>query len=116
MFFVDQLKLFLICISIGLCAGAMHDLFSTFAYPFRGRKREELVWFIYELSFCIAFAFAFLAFQANLSFPDFRMYMAFGLGVGFCLYYKFLRILLAFLKKVCYNVLRKSCKRKNSEK
>ncbi|MBE5752575.1 MAG: hypothetical protein E7343_00715 [Clostridiales bacterium] len=116
MFFVDQLKLFLICISIGLCAGAMHDLFSTFTYPFRGRKREELVWFIYELSFCIAFAFAFLAFQANLSFPDFRMYMALGLGVGFCLYYKFLRILLAFLKKVCYNVLRKSCKRKNSEK
>lgn len=116
MFFVDQLKLFLICVSIGLCSGSLHDLFSAFTYPFRGQKREGLIWVVYELSFCIAFAISFLALRSNLDFPDFRMYMALGLGLGFCLYYKFLRILLAFLKKVCYNVLRKSCKRKNSEK
>ena len=114
MFSVDQLKIFFICLGVGVCAGTVRDLFSAFLYPFRGKKGEEKVWFCYEILFCVAFALAFIAIEANLGFPDFRGFMAVGLAVGFWLYYKIFRIMLAFLKKVCYNILKNKSKRKNS--
>lgn len=115
MFFVDQLKFFFLCFGVGICAGVTRDLFSVFAYPYHDKKGETRVWFLYEFLFCVAFSFAFIAVQAQLSFPAFRIFMAVGLAVGFWVYYKFFRIMLAFFKKVCYNIVRKERKRKNSK-
>ena len=85
----------------------MRDLFSFSVLSFRDKKNEAYAQFVYEICFFVAFAFSFVAVQARLSFPDFREYMAVGLAVGFWLYCKFLRFLLAFFKKVCYNITRK---------
>ena len=117
MFAVDTLELFFLCFGVGVCGGCMRDLFSVAVFPFVGKKGEGRAWLLYETAFFVAFAVAFIAIQATLSFPDFRGYMFVGIGVGFLLYYKILRIMLAFLRKVCYNIINKIFrKRKNSEK
>ena len=104
----EQLKLFFVCVCIGLAGGLARDAFAVSVSPFRDKKSEGYARFAYEICFFVAFAFSFIALQAKMAFPDFRGYMAIGLAVGFCLYYKFLHFLLAFFKKVCYNMIRKN--------
>ena len=117
MFSVDQLQLFFLCVGIGVCGGCVRDMFAVAVYPFKGKKWEGRVGLFYELSFFISFAVAFVAIQANLAFPDVRGYMFIGLCGGFLLYYKILRIMLAFLRKVCYNNINKLFRKpKNSVK
>jgi hypothetical protein len=105
--FLTQLKIFFICVAVGGCGGLAHSLFALTVRPLKNTKKEGAGWFIYDLCFAVSLAVAFLAIQSLLSFPEFRLYMAVGLGVGFWLYYKFLRFLLAFFEKVCYNIKRK---------
>ncbi len=117
MFSVDQLQLFFLCVGIGVCGACIHDVFAVALYPFKDNKGEGRAWFVYEISFFAAYAVAFVAVQADLGFPDARGYMFVGLFGGFLLYYKILRIMLAFFRKVCYNNLNKLFrKRKNSVK
>ena len=111
----EQLKFFLSCLAMGFLGGACHDLFYGVVTPMKNGKWEARANFIYEIVYFLAFALAFVGLQARLGFPDPRAYLYFGILIGFWVYYKFFRIMLAFLKKVCYNIVRKERKRKNSK-
>ena len=113
----EQLKIFLLCVFSGFISGVFHELFSGCVTPMKNEKWESRAWLVYEVSFFASFGIAFVAIQSLFGFPDPRGYMYAGIFVGFWLYSKNLRIILAFFKKVCYNVTtKKICKRKNSQK
>jgi hypothetical protein len=113
----EQLKLFLSCLAIGFLGGACHDLFAGVVTPMKKEKWEGRAYLVYEIAYFLSFALAFVGLQARMGFPDPRMYLYFGIFIGFWLYYKNLQIILAFFKKVCYNIVTKMfCKRKNSQK
>jgi hypothetical protein len=116
MFSFNQLQLFFLYVGIGACGGCAHELFSVAVYPFKGKTGEGRAWLFYEFFFFIAFSVAFIAIQAGLG-VEIRGYAFVGLFGGFLLYYKILRIMLAFFRKVCYNSISKLFrKRKNSVK
>ena len=113
----EQLKIFLSCLALGFLGGVCHDLFYGVVTPMKNGKWEARANFIYEIAYFLAFALAFVGLQARLGFPDPRAYLYFGIFIGFWVYYKNLQIILAFLKKVCYNIATKVFrKRKNSQK
>lgn len=113
----EQLKIFLSCVFIGFIGGVFHDLFDGVVAPMKNEKWEGKARLLYEIAYFLAFAMAFVALQARLGFPDLRGYVFIGISIGFWVYYKNLQIILAFLKKVCYNITTKLfCKRKNSQK
>ena len=117
MVWLEQLKIFLSCLIIGFFGGIFHELFDGCVLPMKGGKWESRAWLIYEIAFFSSFGIAFVAIQSILGFPDPRIYMYVGIFIGFWLYSKNLRIILAFFKKVCYNVTtKKFCKRENSQK
>lgn len=117
MVWAEQLKIFLLCLISGFLGGVFHELFSGFVFPIKKDKWESRAWFAYEIVFFSSFGVAFVAIQSIFGFPDPRAYMYAGIFVGFWLYSKNLRIILAFFKKVCYNITTKIfCKRKNSQK
>lgn len=111
----NQPKIFLICVGFGFFFALLRDFASSFLWSLKGSKWEGRAWTCFEITFFFAFALGFVALQAWLRFPDLRGYTFVGIGVGFWLYLKTLRIILAFFKKVCYNILEKRIrKRKNS--
>lgn len=117
MFSVDEVKIFLTCFCFGVIASFLRDVSSGCLTPLHGARQEEKAWLCYETVFFAAFGIAFTALSANLRFPPLRWYMVVGIVIGFSLYYKFLRIIVAFFKKTCYNIVNKTFrKRKNSEK
>ena len=117
MVWIEQLKIFLSCLIIGFFGGVFHELFSGVVAPMKRARWEGTAWLIYEICFFFSFGVAFVAIQSILGFPDPRAYMYAGIFIGFWLYSKNLRIILAFFKKVCYNVTTKIfCKRENSQK
>ena len=117
MVWLDQLKIFLICLLSGFLGGIFHELFSGVVTPMKNAKLESRAWLIYELVFFSSFGVAFVGIQSIFGFPDPRAYMYAGIFIGFWLYSKNLQIIVAFFKKVCYNITtKKFCKRKNSQK
>lgn len=115
--FVDQLKIFLICVLVGAIGFFARDVVTLCLFPMRGSRWEGRAYCAYELAFFAIFSLIFLSISVIFHFPPFRGYMFLGILLGFGLYYKFLRIILAFFKKVCYNIFAKRFrKRKNSVK
>ena len=114
---IDQLKVFLICVSVGAFGFLFRELLFACLTPLKKSKWEGRAYCAYELAFFAVFAVIFLCVSVRFDFPPFRGYMFFGIAVGFLIYYKILRIILAFSKKICYNIWDKKVrKRKNSEK
>ena len=117
MVWLEQLKIFILCVATGFFGGFFHELLSGFVQPLKNKKFEGQAWLIYEIAFFSSFGIAFVAIQSIFGFPDPRGYLYAGIFIGFLLYFKNLRIILAFFKKVCYNITTKVfCKRKNSQK
>ena len=116
MFAENQPKIFLICLGFGFFFAILRDFASFFLWKMKGSKREGMAWICFETAVFFSLAVGFVALQASLRFPTLRGYMFVGIGVGFCLYLKTLRIVLEFLKKLCYNnIVNKVRKRKNSK-
>ncbi len=116
MTFVNQLNVFFVCFSYGVISALARDVFSGSLAPLRGDKQEGRAWLCYELVFFCVMGSVFVALSALLGLPELRGYMPIGIALGFLLYYKTLRIIVAFLKKVCYNIVNKKIrKRKNSD-
>lgn len=114
----DQVYFFLLSILCGVIGGLIYEIFALFRWIFgcRKGKRERIslaidvaYWLILSV-FCIIFAYIFY-------FPDYRAYMLGGFWVGFIIYAIFLRIILAFFRKVCYTIGTQIVKRaKNAKK
>ena len=117
MVWLDQLKIFLVCLTSGFLGGVFHQLFSGVVAPMKNGKWESRAWLVYELVFFFSYGVSFVAIQSIFGFPDPRGYMYVGIFIGFWLYSKNLRIIVAFFEKVCYNTITKIfCKRENSQK
>ena len=101
------------CLLIGFFGGVARGTFQLFLLPMRGKKEEGGFTVAYEILFAFAFSIAFVAISSLLKFPEFRAYMAVLVVAGGIIYYKILRIIVAFFKKTCYNKINKKiCKRK----
>ena len=115
--FVDQLKIFLICVLVGAIGFFARDVVTVCLLPMRGSIWVGRAYCAYEIAFFAIFSLVFLSISVIFHFPPFRGYMFLGILLGFGLYYKFLRIILEFFNKLCYNILAKRFrKRKNSVK
>lgn len=102
----NQFAYFLLSVAIGVVGGLLYELFALVRLLFRvkGGKRKGLGIGI-DIAFCICFAILCIYASFSLHFPDFRGYMCIGWLVGGIIYLKILHRIVAFLEKVCYNVL-----------
>ncbi|MBQ7368577.1 MAG: hypothetical protein IJW60_02580 [Clostridia bacterium] len=113
-----QFAVFALCIGVGFVGGALYEAFALVKKLLgeaRGKNKflcglSDVLFFVCFACFCVAAAFAF-------RFPDFRVYMWIGYGLGGILYFKTLHEIVAFFEKMCYNGITKLIKKaKNREK
>ena len=102
----NQFAYFLLSVAIGFVGGLLYELFALVRLLFRVKngKRKALGVGI-DIMFCICFAILCIYASFFLHFPDFRGYICIGWLVGGIIYLKILHRIVAFLEKVCYNVL-----------
>ena len=113
----NQFLIFCFCILIGFTGGIIYEIFSIIRLILRvDRKKIKILSVTLDLLFCLIFAI-FCVFAAYLLyFPAFRIYMWIGYLCGLCIYLKILHRILAFLEKLCYNVLNKMLKWQKSKR
>jgi hypothetical protein len=112
-----QFGVFCLTIAVGFCGGIIYEFFAIFRKIFGcNRGRNKILGGILDLLFFLAFAIwcIFASFLGN--FPSFRAYIWLGYAVGGILYSKILRRIVAFLEKLCYNVLNKMLKWQKSKR
>lgn len=104
----DQFKIFLLCMAIGLCGGALYDLFSL------PRRLFPVRWvhISCDICFCIAFGALYLIFFLWLRLPAFRLFYLFACIIGIVLYRKSVREILAFFFRKVYNRIKSLRKEK----
>ena len=113
----NQFTYFLLSVLIGFVGGCLYEIFAFFRLLFgcnRGKRKALGL----GIDLIFGFAFAILCIFASfwLRFPDFRVYMGLGWGIGLIIYAKTLRIIVAFFEKVCYNSIARVVKRAKIEK
>ena len=118
----NQFFYFCLCIITGFLAGIPYEIFVLLRQAFRcDRGKNKALNIILDLIYPVFFAIFCVFMQFILHFPALRVYMWAGYALGFIIYLKILRRILAFLQKLCYNnlakVLRKAkIKKKLSKK
>ncbi|MBO5411501.1 MAG: hypothetical protein J6A38_00235 [Clostridia bacterium] len=114
----NQFLLFCLCIGVGFVGGIVYELFSPIRKIFRcDQGKCKALGVILDVSYCVAFAGICIFSAFLLHFPDFRVYMCIGYGIGGIIYLKSLRKVFAFLQNMCYNIFVKVYrKRKKKEK
>ena len=112
-----QFSVFLLCILIGFSGGILYEVFAFFRLIFRCKKRKNIfLSILLDVTFFIVFALLCVYAAFALDFPNIRVYMWIGYALGGVIYSKTLRRILAFLEKVCYNVLAKLVKKAKTKK
>ena len=102
----NQLLYFCLCILSGFAVGIFYEIIVFLRAIFRcERGKSKTFGVVLDVIFPIFLAIIFVLMQFILRFPGFRGYMWIGCGVGFIIYLKILRRILAFLQKTCYNML-----------
>lgn len=96
---MSHLHAFLLCALLGFIGGALYDLLTGLAYPFKRRVLTVLS----EAVFCLLFSGLYLIFSLKSALPAFRLYLFFGCAAGFFLYLKSLHKTVAFFAKKVYN-------------
>lgn len=112
-----QLGVFCLTVAVGFCGGIIYEFFAIFRKIFGGnRGKNKFLGGIFDVLFCLSFAIwcIFASFLGD--FPSFRIYIWLGYAVGGILYSKILRRIVAFLEKLCYNVLNKMLKWQKSKR
>ncbi len=114
----NQFAVFALCMGVGFVGGALYEIVSLVKKLLgatRGKNKFlcgilDVLFFVFFACVCVVAAFAF-------RFPDFRVYMWIGYGLGGILYFKTLHEIVAFFEKTCYNSITKLIKKaKNREK
>ncbi len=104
----NQLTSFLLCLLCGFVGGLLYEIFAFFRLIFGcDRGKNKLLGVLLDLLFFVALAIFYLFCAFSLRFPDFRVYMLVGFGLGGVLYLKSLRRMVAFVERMCYNTFRK---------
>ena len=114
----NQFTFFLLSVVIGLVGGLLYELFAIVRFLFRRNcGKGKILGIVIDVIFCISFAILGIFLSFHLHFPDFRVYMWIGWLLGGVIYSRILHKMVAFCKKVCYNVLVKIvAKAKSKEK
>lgn len=112
-----QFTYFCLCIFVGFVGGILYENFAFLRKILRcPHGKNRVLGGIIDTVFCLSFAGLCTASAFWLRFPSFRVYMWIGYALGFLIYLKTLRRIVAFLQKVCYNVLCKIVKKAKFKK
>ncbi len=104
----NQLTTFLLCLLCGFLGGLIYEIFAFFRLIFGcDREKNKVLGILLDLCFFVFLAIFYFFCAFSLHFPDFRVYMWVGFGLGGVLYLKSLRRMVAFVEKMCYNTFRK---------
>ena len=98
-----QIFYFLTCVFFGFSGGFIWEFFSCFTIVFHKEKAKRVAKIVTDVLFFVLFGGLCAWFGAYFSFPAPRAYMYVGYALGLIIYLKSMKILLAFLKKLCYN-------------
>ena len=101
-----QLVKFFTCLLLGFFGGGIYELCSLLALP-KPSRLKNLLRAIADVLFFLVFAVFCIAALTALTFASFREYYYLGFAVGLILYLKTFHKAVAFLKKICYNGIRK---------
>ena len=113
----NQVGYFLISVALGVLSGLLYEIFALLRWIFGCKKgKHPKIGFLLDCLFGIFLSVYYITATYFFHFPDLRLYMCLGLAIGFILYAKFLRIMLAFCRKVCYNGIVQMAKRAKSVK
>ena len=113
----NQLFYFCLCILVGFLAGLPYEIVVLLRGVFRcERGKNKVLSVVLDVIYPIFVALICVFMQFILHFPAFRAYMWIGYAVGFIIYLKILRRILAFLQKLCYNKLAKVLRKVNIKK
>lgn len=115
---VGQISVFLQCLLTGFVGGIFYEIFFPVRVLFKWEEgRNKWVGILLDLLYFILFSAVCVLGGYLFHFPEYRVYMSVGCALGGIIYSKTLRIILAFLEKVCYNTIRKVyIKRKKERK
>ena len=112
----NQLQYFLLSVLVGFIGGLIYEIFAFFRLLLGCEKgKRKVLGIIVDIIYAFLFAISWIIIAFLLKFPDFRVYMCIGWLVGGIIYAKTLRIILAFFKKVCYNVTASMVKKVKSK-
>ncbi len=98
---LDQPRIFVICLLIGIISGVYYEIFALVI------KFIKVKWFVHALQgvWLISCSLIFITFSLIYELPDFRGYMAVGVGLGIYMYkLSFHKVFAIFINKV-YNVI-----------
>ncbi|MBR2646427.1 MAG: hypothetical protein IKD47_02585 [Clostridia bacterium] len=102
---------------MGFVGGILYEIPSLFRWIFRcNRGKNATIGAILDALFWIGFTIWCIFAAFLFHFPDFRVYMIVGYGIGLIIYLKILHRIVAFFKKVCYNGLTKMVKKAKNKK
>ena len=113
----DQFTVFLLCVLVGFSGGLLYEIFAFFRLLFGcDRGKSKALGIALDLVFGLIFAIWSVFWAYIFRFPEFRAFMCLGWGLGGIIYAKTLRRIVAFLEKVCYNVVVKLLKKAKARK
>ncbi len=114
----NQFVIFCLCLAVGFVGGLLYEFFGFIRLLFKcNTGKNKFIGITLDISFFLSFAFICVLVAYLFRFPEFRVYMSVGYGVGGVIYLKTLHRMVAFFGKVCYNMLTKVIKKtKNSRK
>ena len=104
-----QLLIFFQCLFTGFIGGGIYEVF----FPVRKllgveKKGRKILGVILDIAYFTLFSLLCVYGAYWFGFPNYRIYMSVGFAFGGIIYSKSLRIILAFLEKVCYNTIKKA--------
>lgn len=112
-----QFTYFLLSVTVGFIGGLLYEIVAFFRLLLGSKhKKARIIGGVLDVFFGITFGIFCIYACYFLRFPDFRGYMMLGWGIGFIIYAKTLRRIVAFLEKVCYNTITKMGKRAKTDK
>ena len=104
-----QFYIFLACLSFGAASG----IFLSISSAIKFFVKNKIIKIILDAVFLAPIGFLFSLYSLKLNFPSLRGYMLIAIFIGILVYLKSFHIIVAFLKKVCYNKVVK--RRKNTK-
>ena len=103
----NQLLVLMICMFSGVLTGILTEIFSFVRLFVKGKVSVMII----DSLIGISAAFIFFIVGVLFYLPDFRLYMAVGILLGFWFYHESLHRILAILEKRLYNKCRSCLKR-----
>ena len=108
----NQFYVFLSCVTFGCVCAILLSIFAAIKFFIKNKTLKVLI----DVAIFTLIAFLFRIYSYARNFPNFRVYMFFGVLLGMFMYFKSFHILLAKYTKKFYNIInRKIIKNKKAK-